>query len=170
MNQSLEQLAARVGAALKRNEMMLATAESCTGGWLGQAVTAVAGSSDWYERGFITYTYISKREMLGVRDETLERYGAVSEAAVREMAEGALAHSHAQVAAAISGIAGPSGGSREKPVGTVCFAWALKGGATLSETRQLDGDRDEVRRQSVEIALSGLLDLLHGEKTAGSKT
>lgn len=160
MNQTLEQLAARVGAALTRNEKMLATAESCTGGWLGQAVTSVAGSSDWYERGFITYTYISKREMLGVGDGTLERFGAISEPVVREMAQGALTHSHAQVAVAISGIAGPSGGSPEKPVGTICFAWALKDGPTLSETRQLTGDREAVRRQSVEIALTGLLDLL----------
>lgn len=160
MNQTLEQLAARVGAALTRNEKMLATAESCTGGWLGQAVTSVAGSSDWYERGFITYTYISKREMLGVGDDTLERFGAISEPVVQEMAQGALAHSHAQVAVAISGIAGPSGGSPEKPVGTIFFAWALKDGPTLSETRRLTGDREAVRRQSVEIALTGLLDLL----------
>lgn len=167
MSETLEQLAARVGAALTRNEMMLATAESCTGGWLGQAVTSVAGSSDWYERGFITYTYLSKREMLGVRDDTLERHGAVSEPTAREMAQGALAHSHAQVAVAVSGIAGPSGGSPEKPVGTVCFAWALKEGPTRSETRRLAGDREAVRRQAVEIALAGLLDLLQGERIAG---
>ncbi len=166
--ETLEQLAGRVGAALKRNEMMLATAESCTGGWLGQAVTAIAGSSDWYERGFITYTYLSKREMLGVSAEALERHGAVSEPTVREMAQGALAHSHAHVAAAISGIAGPSGGSPGKPVGTVCFAWAMRGGPVVSATRQLEGDRESVRRQSVGIGLAGILDLFHGEKTTGS--
>jgi nicotinamide-nucleotide amidase len=139
---------------------MLATAESCTGGWIAEAVTMIPGSSEWFERGFVTYTYISKREMLGVKDATLGAHGAVAEDVVREMAEGALARSHAQVAVAVSGIAGPGGGSPGKPVGTVCLAWTAKGAAPRSETRHFAGDRDAVRRQSVERALHGVLELL----------
>jgi nicotinamide-nucleotide amidase len=153
-------LAERVGAQLKHRGLMLATAESCTGGWISQAVTMVPGSSEWFERGFVTYTYISKRELLGVKEATLERHGAVSEEVVREMAEGALARSHAQVAVAVSGVAGPAGGTPEKPVGTVCFAWGIKGVLPRSETRHFAGDREAVRRQSVEHALKGLLLLL----------
>lgn len=153
-------LAEQVGAALKSRALMLVTAESCTGGWVGEAVTMVPGSSDWYERGFITYTYISKREMLGVKVETLEQHGAVSEQTVKEMVTGALAASHAQVAVAVSGTAGPAGGTPEKPVGTVCLAWALRNGEPVAETRHFAGDREAVRRQSVERALAGVLELL----------
>src|SRR5512140_2522540 len=123
-------LAARVGAQLKAQGKMLAAAESCTGGWVAQAVTAVAGSSDWFERGFVTYSNAAKMEMLRVKADTLRTHGAVSEQTAREMAAGVLAHSRAQVAVAITGIAGPGGGSAEKPVGMVCFAWAVKGGAS----------------------------------------
>ena len=156
----LYQLAERVGAALKSRALTLVTAESCTGGWIGEAVTMVPGSSDWYDRGFITYTYISKREMLGVKTQTLEQYGAVSEQTVKEMVAGALAASHAQVAVAVSGIAGPAGGMPGKPVGTVCLAWALKSGEPIAETRHYAGDREAVRRQAVERALAGVLELL----------
>jgi len=156
----LYQLAEEVGAALKRRKLMLATAESCTGGWIAEAVTMVPGSSDWFERGFVTYTYISKREMLGVNEDTLGKHGAVAEEVVREMVEGALARSHAQVAVAVSGIAGPAGGTPDKPVGTVCFAWGMKDGTARSETRRYSGDREAVRRQSVEHALKGVLALL----------
>ena len=159
-DQKLYQLAQQVGDALKSRALMLVTAESCTGGWVGEAVTMVAGSSDWYERGFVTYTYISKREMLGVKAETLERHGAVSEQAVKEMVTGALAHSHAQVAVAVSGTAGPAGGTPDKPVGTVCLAWALKNGEPIAETRRYMGDREAVRRQAVERALGGVLELI----------
>ena len=141
---------------------MLATAESCTGGWIAEAITAIPGSSAWFDRGFVTYTYISKREMLGVRGETLEQHGAVSEAVVREMVEGALKASHAQVAVSVSGVAGPSGGSPDKPVGTVCFGWALEGSAPRVETRFFPGDREAVRRQSVVHGLEVLLELLAG--------
>lgn len=158
----LHQLAAQVGAALVERGLMLASAESCTGGWLGQAITSVAGSSAWYERGFITYTYISKREMLGVSGATLEQHGAVSEPTVKEMALGALSRSHAQIAVAITGIAGPGGGTAEKPVGMVCFSWAMKDGLARSETRHFTGDREAVRRQSVAVALQGVRDLLQG--------
>lgn len=153
-------LAERVGQTLKARGLMLTTAESCTGGWVSEAVTMVPGSSDWFERGFVTYTYISKREMLGVSSETLGKEGAVSERTAREMATGALARSHAQVAVAVSGVAGPSGGTPDKPVGTVCFAWAAKDGAPTSETRHFAGDRRSVRKQSVEHALNGILRLL----------
>jgi nicotinamide-nucleotide amidase len=154
---ALYQLAEQVGMELQRRKLMLATAESCTGGWIAEAVTMVPGSSGWFERGFVTYTYISKREMLGVKEGTLGRHGAVAEEVVREMAEGAIARSHAQVAVAVSGVAGPGGGTPEKPVGTVCFAWSVKGGAARSETRRFAGDREAVRRQSVEHALKGVL-------------
>ena len=157
---TLYKLAERVGAALKKRQLMLTTAESCTGGWVAEAVTMVPGSSDWFERGFVTYTYISKREMLGVREETLEKHGAVAEDVVREMAEGALARSHAQVAVAVSGIAGPGGGTPEKPVGAVCFGWAMKGGKPRTATKRFSGDREAVRRQSVNHALQGVLAML----------
>lgn len=159
-DQRLYELAVKVGAALKSSDLMLVTAESCTGGWVGEAVTMVPGSSDWYDRGFITYTYISKREMLGVKDKTLGQHGAVSEQTVKEMAVGALAHSHAQVAVAVSGTAGPAGGTLDKPVGTVCLAWALRNGEPVSETLHFAGDREAVRKQSVERALVGLLELI----------
>jgi nicotinamide-nucleotide amidase len=163
MDKRLYRLAQQVGAALKSRALTLATAESCTGGWIGEAITAVPGSSDWYERGFITYTYVSKREMLGVQAKTLEKFGAVSEQTVKEMVAGALAASDAQVAVAVSGTAGPAGGTPEKPVGTVCLAWALRGGEPVAETRHFAGDREAVRRQTVVRALDGVLELL-GEK------
>ncbi|MGH8755617.1 MAG: CinA family protein [Burkholderiales bacterium] len=163
-NDILYKLAARVGKALKTRKLMLVTAESCTGGWLGEAVTMVPGSSDWYERGFITYTYISKRELLGIKRLTLDKFGAVSEQTARDMAAGALKNSHAQVAVSISGTAGPDGGTRDKPVGTVCFAWTRKNGGMVSATRHFKGNRQAVRRRSVEHALKGVLALLARRK------
>ena len=159
-DRELYDLAERAGRALQARGLMLTTAESCTGGWIAEAVTMVPGSSGWFERGFVTYTYISKREMLGVRGETLEQHGAVSEPVVRQMGEGALSRSHAQVAVAVSGTAGPSGGTPQKPVGTVCFAWALKDSEPRSETRHFRGDREAVRRQSVVHALEVLIGML----------
>jgi nicotinamide-nucleotide amidase len=153
-------LSEQVGDALRARGLMLATAESCTGGWVAEAITAVAGSSQWFERGFVTYSNEAKRELLGVRAETLAQYGAVSEAAVREMAEGTLARSRAQVAVAVSGIAGPGGGSLDKPVGTVCLGWAGAGAAVRTLRVQFAGDREAVRRQAVAAALQGVLDLL----------
>jgi len=157
---TLYRLAEEVGAALKARQLMLATAESCTGGWIAEAVTMVPGSSEWFERGFVTYTYVSKREMLGVREATLGKHGAVAEEVVREMVEGALARSHAQVVVAVSGVAGPAGGTPDKPVGFVCFAWGMKDGKPRSETKRFFGDREAVRRLSVEHALEGVLELL----------
>lgn len=148
----LERLAADLAAALRDKGWLLATAESCTGGWAAQAVTAVAGSSAWFERGFVTYSNQAKMDMLGVTGATLKRHGAVSEETVREMAVGALAHSRAQAALAISGVAGPGGGSESKPVGTVCFAWATAGGMVRAATCRFDGDRRSVRMQAVAYA------------------
>lgn len=152
----MDELASAVGARLQAVRAFLATAESCTGGWVAQAVTSIAGSSAWFERGFVTYSNASKVELLGVKAETLERHGAVSEETAREMALGALARSRASIALAVTGVAGPGGGSPEKPVGMVCFAWARQGTAT-SETCRFTGDRESVRRQSVMHALEGLL-------------
>jgi nicotinamide-nucleotide amidase len=159
---TLDALAAAVGARLKEKGLVLATAESCTGGWVAQAVTSVSGSSDWFDRGFVTYSNEAKREMLGVRAETLERHGAVSEETAREMAAGALAASRAQVAVAITGVAGPTGGTPQKPVGMVCFAWAVRGRPVDTTTIRFDGDREAVRRQSVVVGLRGVLDRTFG--------
>jgi nicotinamide-nucleotide amidase len=156
----IETLARAVSHELKRQGLMLVTAESCTGGWVAQMITSVAGSSEWFERGFVAYTNLAKREMLGVKTTILSRYGAVSEQTARAMAEGALTHSHAQVALAITGIAGPSGGTPEKPVGTVCFAWAGKKRDTVSAKHQYSGDREGVRRQAVAAALQGVLEFI----------
>jgi nicotinamide-nucleotide amidase len=157
----MDQLARRLGERLKAASAVLATAESCTGGWAAQVVTSVAGSSAWFDRGFVTYSDAAKQELLGVRAETLRSRGAVSEETAREMARGALERSQATVAVSITGIAGPGGGTPEKPVGTVCIAWALRG-ATKSETRRLSGDRESIRRQSVVLALEGVLEALQG--------
>ncbi|MCB1838530.1 MAG: nicotinamide-nucleotide amidohydrolase family protein, partial [Alcanivoracaceae bacterium] len=146
---NLYELATQVGSALCARKQILAVAESCTGGWVSEVVTATAGSSQWFERGFVTYSNEAKQELLGVQAHTLRQDGAVSEAVVREMAAGALRRSHAQAALAISGVAGPGGGSPGKPVGTVCFAWALRGGEATAETRLFTGDRETVRRLSV---------------------
>jgi len=157
---TLSTLATLVGARLREQGMLLATAESCTGGWVAQAVTAIAGSSQWFERGFVTYSNAAKMEMLHVKAHTLQAHGAVSEQTAGEMAAGALAGSHAQMAVAITGIAGPDGGTADKPVGTVCFAWARTNRKVHAETRHFAGDRESVRRQSVIAALQGVLALL----------
>jgi nicotinamide-nucleotide amidase len=159
-DKALYVLAEKIGERLRAFGIMLSTAESCTGGWVGQAITSVPGSSDWFDRGFITYSNEAKREMLGVSADTIERHGAVSEAVVREMALGALAHSRAKVALSVSGVAGPGGGGRAKPVGTVCFAWAGWEEGVRCVTRHFDGDRQAVRAHAVEDALLGLLHML----------
>ena len=153
-------LAAQLGGVLKAHGLMLATAESCTGGGVAQAITEVAGSSAWFERGFVTYSNLAKQQMLDVGEATLRQHGAVSEAVVREMVAGALVNSAAQVALAVSGIAGPDGGTPDKPVGTVWFAWGLKHGATYAQRRLIGGSRAEVRAQAVHVAMQGVLDLL----------
>jgi nicotinamide-nucleotide amidase len=152
----LNVLVRRVAKALLRKGQSLVTAESCTGGWVAQAATSVAGSSDWFERGYVTYSNAAKRELLGVSRQTLQRHGAVSEPTARAMARGALRRSRGTIALAITGIAGPGGGAPGKPVGTVCFAWA-QGRKIRSETRHFRGGRTGVRRQSVVHALRGAL-------------
>jgi len=156
----LTALAKALGAACKRRGVRVATAESCTGGGLAEAITRIAGSSGWFDRGFVTYTNESKRQLLDVPRETLEAHGAVSEETARDMAAGALAHSAADVSVAITGIAGPSGGTREKPVGLVWLAWAARGAGAQARRFRFRGGRASVRRQSIAVALQGLLDLL----------
>jgi nicotinamide-nucleotide amidase len=156
----VKELAERVGRRLEAGKQMLVTAESCTGGWVAQVVTAVAGSSAWFERGFVTYSNDAKHELLGVPFEVLEKHGAVSEQTALEMARGALARSKGTISLAITGVAGPTGGSPDKPVGTVCFGWARRGGEPLTQMRVFQGDRDAVRRQSVVHSLEKVLDLL----------
>ena len=161
-------LATLVGTRLKASGDTLATAESCTGGWVAQSVTAIAGSSEWFECGFVTYTNAAKQEMLGVSPGTIRRHGAVSEQTASEMAAGALEHSHASFALSITGVAGPTGGSRAKPVGTVCFGWARRAdGAVRVETRRFEGDREAVRRQSVIHALQRTIEWLDAALPAG---
>jgi nicotinamide-nucleotide amidase len=157
----MDRLASELGQKLKRAGARLVTAESCTGGWVAQVVTSVAGSSDWFERGFVTYSNDSKHDLLGVSRSTLQKHGAVSEETAREMAQGALARSKGTLALAVTGVAGPGGGSPEKPVGMVCFAW-VHAKDLRSETRLFSGDRESVRRQSVVHALEGVLETLGG--------
>lgn len=156
----LSTLAAELGAALKARGFMLALAESCTGGMVAQAVTSVAGSSTWFDRGFITYSNAAKIEMLGVCAQTLERFGAVSEQTAREMAEGALKHSHAHIAGSITGIAGPDGGSAEKPIGTVCFAWAGDNLPLIATTKHFQGNRHTIRQQAAAALMTELIERL----------
>ena len=155
----LIELAARVGRALQAKGLFLATAESCTGGGVAEAITEIAGSSDWFDCGFVTYSNQSKTRMLGVPAGLIAQHGAVSEEVAQAMAEGALANSNAGVALSVTGIAGPGGASAGKPVGTVCFGWA---GGSDSRTERLvfAGSRQAVRRQTVVHALNGLLRLL----------
>lgn len=157
MEAELVALSAAIGSACRQRRLLLATAESCTGGWAAQVITHTAGSSAWFERGFVTYANAAKVEMLGVREATLAAHGAVSEETAREMAAGALAKSGASMAVAITGVAGPAGGSPAKPVGTLCFAWCRAGEAAHAETRHFSGDREAIRRQAVVHALNGLL-------------
>ena len=157
----LETLAREVGAALRKRGDVLVTAESCTGGWVAVAVTAISGSSEWFDRGFVTYSDAAKQDMVGVAGDILASRGAVSEATARAMATGALTHSAATVALAITGVAGPAGGSADKPVGTVCFAWANRQGVVRAETQLFVGDRETIRWQSVKHALTGVRDMLN---------
>ncbi len=157
-DQQLSQLADTLARILIEKSLIVVTAESCTGGWIAQTLTAIAGSSAWFDRGFVTYSNQAKQDMLGVAAETLEQYGAVSEQVVQEMAQGALNNSLAQLAVSVSGIAGPGGATAEKPLGTVWFGWCRRGADATSERKQFNGDRDAVRRQAVAHALQGLVD------------
>lgn len=156
-NLGLSNLAIQLGAALKARGFMLALAESCTGGMVAQAVTSVSGSSAWFDRGFVTYSNAAKIEMLGVSNQTLKDFGAVSEETAMEMALGALKNSHAQIAGSITGIAGPDGGTTEKPVGTVCFAWVEEGLPTQVTTKKFHGSREEIRQLATITMMAKLI-------------
>ena len=156
----LHELAVRVGQALKRKRLILAVAESCTGGWVGQAITGVEGSSSWFDRGFIVYSDRAKQQMLGVTTTVLGDHGSVSPEVVGEMAKGVLKLSDADLSIAISGIAGPGGGTPSKPVGTVWMAWARKDAKICTRHARFTGDRQSIRRQSVIAALQGVLEFL----------
>lgn len=153
-----QMLAAQLGQALNGSGKVIATAESCTGGWIAQVITSVPGSSVWFDRGFVTYSNTAKREMLGVEAKILSEFGAVSEQTAIAMALGALNHSPAQLTVAVTGIAGPGGGTPDKPLGTVCVAWAERDREPIAATHRFHGDRAAVRRQSVVVALQGLLE------------
>ncbi len=159
-DRELYRYAERLGGLLKSRGVMLATAESCTGGWIAQAITAVPGSSAWFERGFVTYSNIAKMQMLGVQQQTLLEQGAVSDATAREMAAGALICSEAHIAVAVTGIAGPDGGTDAKPVGTVFIAWQAKDQSCQVERSCFQGDRQQVRMQTVARALQRLCELV----------
>lgn len=159
-DEQLNAQAAEFGHKLLEQRLKLASAESCTGGWLAKVVTEVAGSSAWFECSFVAYSYDAKESMLGVQRVTLEQHGAVSSESVIEMVRGALSRSRADVAVAITGIAGPSGGTREKPVGTVWMAWAKGHHPPRAEMHHFPGDRDAVRRATVRVAIEGLEKLL----------
>ena len=156
---SIIDLATRAGMALKAKGLLLATAESCTGGGIAHAVTEIAGSSEWFDCGFVTYSNTSKTRLLGVPSETIARFGAVSEEVAAAMAAGALSNSSAQVSVSTTGIAGPGGAVPGKPVGTVCFGWTCDG-KTLTERLVFSGDRQAVREQTIVHSLQGLLRLL----------
>lgn len=156
-NKEITLLVEQIATRLIENNKRLTVAESCTGGWIAKALTDLAGSSTWFERGFVTYSNEAKQEMLGVNKSTIEAHGAVSQETVNEMALGALKNSHADYSLSVSGIAGPSGGSEDKPVGLVWFAWAFDGAVILSEQQVFSGDRNSVREQAVVHALTELL-------------
>lgn len=157
-DEQLQQLSRRIGEQLKKRQATVTAAESCTGGWLAKVFTDISGSSAWFERGFVTYSNEAKQQMVGVQDTTLQQHGAVSEQTVREMATGAAKAAAAEYAIAVSGIAGPEGGTPDKPVGTVWFAIVGPEGRVLAQRKIFSGDRDAVRRQSVAWALQTLLD------------
>ena len=160
--QRLGHLSVLVSTVLRERALMLATAESCTGGMVASALTDISGSSTWFERGFVTYSNDAKMQMLGVPDSLLRKYGAVSEEVARAMAEGALLNSRAHLALSITGVAGPGGGTPDKPVGMVCFGWTNRID-TRTTTLKFKGDRNQVRTQAAEYALQELLELVRSE-------
>lgn len=158
--EQIKDLTRRCAEGLRKRGLRLTVAESCTGGWLAKVLTDLPGSSEWFDRGYVTYSNAAKRSMLGVREETLESHGAVSEATVAEMTQGSLRRSDADLALAVSGIAGPGGGSAQKPVGTVCFAWQHRDRAPQVARERFEGNRESVRRQSVLYLLCRLDEML----------
>jgi len=172
-DEALFSLAQQIGERLLHKQLRLCTAESCTGGWVAKVMTDVAGSSQWFDRGFVTYSNQAKEDMLDVSAELLRQQGAVSEATVAAMASGALVNSAADLSVAISGIAGPDGGSEEKPLGLVCFAWAARGigqdeNRVRTAQQRFAGDREAVRRQAVRYSLQGVNNMLQ-EQNDGAR-
>lgn len=161
MLEDLALFASKSGKLLLAKGLLLTTAESCTGGEVAQVITSIPGSSNWFERGFVTYSNQAKIEMLGVQAQTLASYGAVSEQTVREMAAGALKYSYADLSLAVTGIAGPGGGTAEKPVGMVWFAWAGRNIATQAQVKYFSGDRQSIRDQATFYVLQHLIEILH---------
>jgi nicotinamide-nucleotide amidase len=159
-DQELQRLAEAVASCLLLREMTLACAESCTGGWIAKVCTDLPGSSVWFDRGFVTYSNLSKSQMLSIGSKTIERDGAVSVAVARQMAEGALREARTDVAVAVTGIAGPDGGTESKPVGTVWFAWTMKGKKIVTEMQVFEGDRESIRRATVAHALVGIVTMV----------
>ena len=161
MNQEkLEKISSELGELLKLKDYSFTCAESCTGGWVGHALTSIPGSSEWFGSSFVTYSYEAKTQILGVSSEDLDNFGAVSEEIVEQMVCGALHKSGANVGVAISGIAGPAGATDTKPVGTVCFAWKMDGQDVITSTEYFAGERNEIRYSSVERALMGTIELV----------
>ena len=161
MNQKkLERISSELGELLKLKDYTFTCAESCTGGWVGHALTSIPGSSEWFGSSFVTYSYEAKTQILGVSSQDLDSFGAVSEEIVEQMVSGALDKSGADVGVAISGIAGPDGGTDTKPVGTVCFAWKINGQEVIASAEHFSGDRNEIRYSSVERALMGTIELI----------
>ena len=161
MNQEkLERISSELGELLKLKDYSFTCAESCTGGWVGHALTSIPGSSEWFGSSFVTYSYEAKTQILGVSSEDLDNFGAVSEEIVEQMVSGALHKSGANVGVAISGIAGPAGATDTKPVGTVCFAWKMEDQDVITSTEHLTGERNEIRYSSVERALMGTIELV----------
>jgi len=156
----LERISSELGELLKLKDYTFTCAESCTGGWVGHALTSIPGSSEWFGSSFVTYSYEAKTQILGVSSQDLDSFGAVSEEIVEQMVSGALDKSGADVGVAISGIAGPDGGTDTKPVGTVCFAWKINGQEVIASAEHFSGDRNEVRYSSVERALMGTIELI----------
>ena len=157
---NLENLSAELGALLQKKNMFFTSAESCTGGLLSQSIVSVPGSSGWFGCSFVTYSNISKHKILGVSKDSLKRFGAVSEEVVTEMVDGAVAKSRADLGVAISGIAGPGGGSPDRPVGTVCIAWKLKDKQAIRSTFLFEGNRNEVRYKTVVKSLEEAIELI----------
>jgi len=157
MDAALTDLSHRIGNTLASAGWVMATAESCTGGWIAEVITAISGSSAWFDTGFVTYSNTAKTRLLGVPEALLAEHGAVSRPVVEAMVSGALANSAANMAVAVSGVAGPNGGTPDKPVGTVCLAWAWPGETLFSETCHFEGDRTQIRRQTVIHALGTIL-------------
>jgi len=156
----LSKIVEKIGLVLIEKQQKLATAESCTGGLVAEIITSFPDASKFFERGFVTYSNLSKTEMLGVSEQTIQKYGAVSEETAKEMAEGAVLHSQAQISLSITGIAGPSGGTEQKPVGTVCFAWSLPNHDIITVTKKFSGDRSRVRLQAAKFSLEKLLNFI----------